>query len=77
MRIAIVGGGATGALAALHIARRVRDDQLDIVLIEPREAIGRGVAYSTPDPGHLLNVRVSNMSAFARSAISRTTCMSG
>ena len=65
MRIAIVGGGATGALAAVHVARRVRDDQLDIVLIEPREAIGRGVAYSTPDPGHLLNVRVSNMSAFS------------
>ena len=66
MRIAIIGGGATGALAALHVARRV-GGRADIVLIEPSEAIGRGIAYSTPDPRHLLNVRVSNMSAFADS----------
>jgi uncharacterized NAD(P)/FAD-binding protein YdhS len=65
MRIAIIGGGATGALAALHVARRVGASRADIVLIEPSEAIGRGIAYSTPDPRHLLNVRVSNMGAFA------------
>jgi uncharacterized NAD(P)/FAD-binding protein YdhS len=66
MRIAIIGGGATGALAALHVARRV-GGRADTVLIEPREAIGRGIAYSTPDPRHLLNVLVSNVSAFADS----------
>ena len=65
MRIAVVGGGATGALAAVHIARHIGDCRADIVVIEPSEAVGRGVAYSTPDPRHLLNVRVSNMSAFA------------
>jgi uncharacterized NAD(P)/FAD-binding protein YdhS len=65
MRLPIVGGGATGALTALHVARRVGGDQADIVAIEPNRAIGRGVAYSTPDPRRLLNVRVSNMSAFA------------
>ena len=65
VRIAIVGGGATGALTAVHLARRFEVRQADIVLIEPRHDIGRGLAYSTHDPRHLLNVRVGNMSAFA------------
>jgi uncharacterized NAD(P)/FAD-binding protein YdhS len=37
----------------------------EIVVIEPAEEIGRGLAYATTDPRHLLNVRVANMSAFA------------
>jgi uncharacterized NAD(P)/FAD-binding protein YdhS len=64
MRIAIVGGGATGALAAVHIARRLLQEDVDIAVIEPSETLGRGLAYSTRDPRHLLNVRVANMSAF-------------
>jgi uncharacterized NAD(P)/FAD-binding protein YdhS len=64
MRVVIVGGGATGALAALHLARFKRGGA-EIVVIEPAEEIGRGMAYATDDPGHLLNVRVANMSAFA------------
>ncbi len=64
MRIAIVGGGATGALAAIHVARRLSGQIGEIVVFEPNETIGRGLAYSTTDPRHLLNVRVSNMSAF-------------
>jgi uncharacterized NAD(P)/FAD-binding protein YdhS len=64
-RIAIVGGGATGALAAVHLARAFSDRKADIVIVEPTERIGRGLAYATDDPRHLLNVRVSNMSAFA------------
>jgi uncharacterized NAD(P)/FAD-binding protein YdhS len=64
-RIAIVGAGATGALAAVHLARRFDVGQAEIVLVEPRRDIGRGLAYSTRDPRHLLNVRVGNMSAFA------------
>ncbi|RBP09853.1 putative NAD(P)/FAD-binding protein YdhS [Roseiarcus fermentans] len=63
MRIAIIGGGATGALAAIHLSRRLAG-RAEVVVVEPRETIGRGLAYSTDDPRHLLNVRVSNMSAF-------------
>ena len=63
MRVAIVGGGATGALAAVHIARHL-GGRADIALIEPADEPGRGLAYSTRDPRHLLNVRVANMSAF-------------
>jgi uncharacterized NAD(P)/FAD-binding protein YdhS len=65
MRIAIVGGGATGALAALHLARALPDCQTEIIIIEPAQTVGRGLAYATDDPRHLLNVRVANMSAFA------------
>jgi uncharacterized NAD(P)/FAD-binding protein YdhS len=65
VRIAIVGGGATGALAALHLARRFEVGQAEILLIDRSRNIGRGLAYSTRDPRHLLNVRVGNMSAFA------------
>jgi len=64
MQIAIIGGGATGALAALHLARALRQRVTEIVVVEPAEDVGRGLAYATDDPWHLLNVRVANMSAF-------------
>ncbi len=64
-RIAIVGGGATGALVALHLVRALPKSQAEIIVIEPAGTVGRGLAYATDDPRHLLNVRVANMSAFA------------
>ena len=60
----IVGGGASGVLLACHLLRK-EDDDIRVTLVEKREAVGRGMAYSTAQPGHLLNVRASNMSAFA------------
>jgi len=67
MRVAIVGGGATGVLAAAHLVRRLGAAAAGVVVIDPGESgsLGRGVAYATDDPRHLLNVRVANMSAFA------------
>jgi len=65
MRIAIVGGGATGVLMAAQLARRLDAAKDEVVVIEPSETLGRGLAYATDDPRHLLNVRVANMSAFA------------
>jgi uncharacterized NAD(P)/FAD-binding protein YdhS len=59
--IAIIGGGAAGTLAAIHLARRRA--AREIVLIEGSHAIGDGVAYSTRDELHLLNVPASRMSA--------------
>ena len=61
--IIIVGGGASGVLLACHLLRD--DDAIRVTLIEKRPTIGRGMAYSTAQPGHLLNVRATNMSAFA------------
>jgi uncharacterized NAD(P)/FAD-binding protein YdhS len=60
----IVGGGASGVLLACHLLRDP-SDKIRVTLIEKRQAIGRGMAYSTAQPGHLLNVRATNMSAFA------------
>ena len=63
-RAIIVGGGASGVLLACHLLREATEP-LQITIVERRPSVGRGVAYSTPNPHHLLNVRVQNMSAFA------------
>ncbi|MFM9137327.1 MAG: HAD-IA family hydrolase, partial [Actinomycetota bacterium] len=34
----------------------------EVIVVEPRNVLGRGVAYSTTDPHHLLNVRAKQMS---------------
>jgi uncharacterized NAD(P)/FAD-binding protein YdhS len=64
VRIAVIGGGASGVLAAANLARAT-GGHAEIVLIERGGDMGRGLAYSTRQPDHLLNVRASNMSAFA------------
>ena len=61
--VVIVGGGASGALLACHLLRDPTCD-LRVTLIEKRSEVGRGVAYFTGSPDHLLNVRACNMSAF-------------
>lgn len=62
--IAIIGGGASGVLMAAHLLRE-DDPGVDITIVEKQPSLGRGLAYSTDLPDHLLNVRASNMSAFA------------
>ncbi|WP_283178941.1 FAD/NAD(P)-binding protein [Gemmobacter sp. 24YEA27] len=54
--VAIVGAGLSGSALAWHLARLSPDDTLRITLIDPRPEPGRGLAYSTPDPDHRLNV---------------------
>ncbi|CAM3069856.1 FAD/NAD(P)-binding protein [Paracoccus nototheniae] len=61
--VVIVGGGASGVLLAAHLLRDP-DAALRVTVIEGRHMLGCGVAYSTADPGHLLNTRVANMSAY-------------
>jgi uncharacterized NAD(P)/FAD-binding protein YdhS len=63
MRVAVVGGGYSGTMAAVEIARRVPG--ADVALIEKRDRFAAGAAYSTLSPSHLLNVRARSMSAFA------------
>jgi len=60
--IAIVGGGCSGALAALNLLRR--GTPVQVHLIEPRGTVGVGLAYSTGCPHHLLNVPAGGMSIF-------------
>jgi uncharacterized NAD(P)/FAD-binding protein YdhS len=61
--VVIVGGGASGVLLACHLLRHLSEN-IRVTLIEKNPAIGRGIAYGTADPAHLLNVRAANMSAF-------------
>lgn len=62
--IAIVGGGFTGATLAAQILRK-SSSCVSVTLIERGARLGRGVAYGTQCLEHLLNVRASNMSAYA------------
>lgn len=61
--IAIVGAGFSGSLIAAHLLK-TSTRPLVIKLIERSHEIGRGVAYSAHNIGHLLNVSAGNMSAF-------------
>lgn len=63
MRIAIIGAGFSGCLLAVQLLRRSAG-AAKVVLIERGGPPGRGMAYGTPHPAHLLNVRTANMSAF-------------
>jgi uncharacterized NAD(P)/FAD-binding protein YdhS len=59
--VAIIGGGASGTIVAAQLARLgVRS-----LLIDGSGRMGRGVAYSTTEAAHLLNVRAEGMSAWA------------
>jgi uncharacterized NAD(P)/FAD-binding protein YdhS len=58
--VAIIGGGAAGVLTARAI---LRDSAWRTVLISPESRPGRGVAYGTAEPWHLLNSRAAAMSA--------------
>jgi len=61
-KIVIIGGGFSGTMLALNLCTQNR--ALEIHVVEPRESLGLGVAYSTNEPGHLLNVAAANMSAW-------------
>ncbi|MDR6320842.1 FAD/NAD(P)-binding protein [Actinoplanes couchii] len=58
--VAIIGGGASGALTARAIAR---NSAWRTVLISPESRPGRGVAYGPAEEWHLLNSRAAAMSA--------------
>jgi len=53
-RIAIVGGGLAGATLAIKLLREATQP-LSIQLVEPAAQLGRGLAYATQEPEHLLN----------------------
>lgn len=61
--VAIIGGGFCGAMLAVNLVRHATSP-LQVYLIERSGNFGRGVAYSTKDLNHLLNVPASNMSAY-------------
>ena len=62
--VAVVGAGFSGTLLALHLLRRC-PPWVRVHLIERNRSFGRGLAYSTGNPSHLLNVPAARMSAFS------------
>jgi uncharacterized NAD(P)/FAD-binding protein YdhS len=61
--VAIIGGGAAGTFTAVHLLRAGRPVRLAIV--ERADRLGRGIAYSTTNPRHLMNVPASTMGGLA------------
>jgi len=62
--IAIVGGGFSGTLAAVHLLQGEWPDGLHLVLVNRSGPLARGVAYGTRSAAHVLNVPAGRMSAF-------------
>ena len=63
-RIVVIGGGLTGAAFVLHLLRD-HDPAATITVVEPAATLGAGLAYSTTDPVHRVNVSASRMSLFS------------
>jgi uncharacterized NAD(P)/FAD-binding protein YdhS len=63
-RIAVIGGGFSGVLTAIHLLWRCQPGER-VYLVEKNGRVGQGLAFGTRHPSHVLNVRAENMSAFA------------
>ncbi len=61
--IAVIGAGFSGTLLSLHLLRHC-PPPIRLVLIERNSQFGRGLAYGTGNPSHILNVPAARMSAF-------------
>ena len=62
--IAIIGGGFCGTMLAVNLINKTQKP-LQIYLIEKGPHLAKGVAYSTKNAFHLLNVPAAKMGAFA------------
>jgi uncharacterized NAD(P)/FAD-binding protein YdhS len=54
-RIVVIGGGFSGAFCAAELAEK-SPVPVAIIVVEPRPVLGAGVAYSSTDPSHRINV---------------------
>jgi uncharacterized NAD(P)/FAD-binding protein YdhS len=61
LTVGVVGGGFTGAAAAIACLARL-DRPFRLIVVEPSVSLGRGVAYGAHHPLHLLNVRTRDLS---------------
>lgn len=59
--ICVIGGGFTGAAAAIACLRRLAQP-FSLTIMEPATALGQGVAFGGYRPLHLLNVRTRDLS---------------
>jgi uncharacterized NAD(P)/FAD-binding protein YdhS len=61
--IVIIGGGMSGTLVAANLLKQATTP-LRIVIVDRSPPIGRGVAYGTDCPHHLLNVPADRLGAY-------------
>src|SRR5262249_50787453 len=61
--VAVVGGGASAILFVAQLLRRV-DGPLRVAIVDRAGAFAQGVAYSTKNPRHVLNVPAVRMAPF-------------
>ena len=63
--IAVVGAGAAGVTVAANLLEEAERQarRIEVVLVDPGAAVGRGTAYSTADQNHLLNSPAGKLSA--------------
>jgi len=58
--VAVIGGGLSGSLLSVLLQRALPSGR-SILLLEDGDRPGRGLAYATTDPGHLLNAPAATM----------------
>ena len=52
-KVVVIGGGFCGAVTAVNLAR-LAETPLAVTVVNARHPLGRGVAYGTRRPEHLL-----------------------
>ena len=62
-KIGIIGGGFTGTMTAVQIIDK-STEPCEIILINEKESLNRGIAYNPYSKKHLLNVITGKMSAY-------------
>jgi uncharacterized NAD(P)/FAD-binding protein YdhS len=62
-KIGIIGGGFTGTMTAVHLIDK-STVPFEIILINERENLNKGIAYNPYSDKHLLNVIAGKMSAY-------------
>lgn len=63
-KIGIIGAGFSGTMTAVHLIEKATAS-FEIILINERESLNRGIAYNPYSNTHLLNVNAQKMSAYA------------
>ena len=65
-RVAVIGGGAAGTIAAAHLLQAADEHRpVDVRVLEQAAGVGPGLAYRTRHPLHLLNNYAGRLSALA------------
>lgn len=66
VRVAVVGGGASGVITALHLLKQASPEQpVEVCLVERDARLGPGLAYRHDHPRHTLNNYAGRLSAVA------------